>query len=147
MTLTANTIRSSRGRTRPKKRVGRGNASGKGNYSARGMKGQKARSGGRGGLKVKGFKQSLQKIPKLRGFTSHKPQKMTVTLSTLEKSFENGQVVTPWILESKGVISDAKVGVKIVQRGTLSKKLEISSCEVSKGAKEAIEKLGGTIMS
>ncbi len=51
----------------PKKRVGRGNASGKGSYSGRGLKGQRSRSGGKKGLKLRGLRRLSKRLPKLRG--------------------------------------------------------------------------------
>jgi len=145
MTLTANTISPNPKASRKSKRVGRGNSSGKGNYSARGMKGQRSRSGGKGGLKLRGFKQALQKIPKLRGFKSPHAKKATVTLFTLNRVAADGDVVTPKYLEEKGVIADASVGVKVVFKGEITKKIELQDCLASKGALEAIEKAGGKV--
>ena len=60
-------------KTPRKKRVGRGNASGKGTYASRGLKGQKARSGGRSGLRRRSLMQQLiKKTPKIGGFKSLK---------------------------------------------------------------------------
>lgn len=63
-------------KTKPKKRVGRGNASGKGTYSGRGIKGQRARAGGRGGLKKRSImRQLIKKTPKIGGFKSLKQKR------------------------------------------------------------------------
>jgi len=56
----------------PKKRLGRGNASGEGGYCGRGLKGQRSRSGGRKGLKIKGLRILSRRLPKLGGFNKHK---------------------------------------------------------------------------
>lgn len=125
------------------KRLGRGNAS-RGNYSGRGMKGQKARSGV-GGLKQKGIKSWLMKIPKKRGFVSPQKPKENISILELEKHFTAGSPVTPFILKSKGLISNPKVGVKIIGKGNLSKKLQVKVHAVSASAKQAIEQAGGTI--
>ena len=85
MTLSAHTISGNKSASPRKKRVGRGNASGRGTYATRGLKGQRSRSGGKGGLKLRGFKQSLQKVPKLRGFKSPNPANQTVSLGTIER--------------------------------------------------------------
>ncbi|MFA4830941.1 MAG: 50S ribosomal protein L15 [Patescibacteria group bacterium] len=143
--LAPNTIKPARGSQKKSKRVGRGNASGKGTYAARGLKGQKARSGGKGGLKRLGFKQSLQKVPKLRGFNSLYPKKGVVTLATLERVCSEEEKVTPVLLAKKGVVRSSLNGVKIVASGELKKKLEIRHCIASKKAIELIEKAGGTI--
>jgi len=142
--LTPGTIKPSQKRHKSK-RVGRGNGSGKGTYSARGMKGQRARSGGKKGLERLGFKESLQKVPKLRGFKSLTAKKELVTLFTLERIAQEGQTITPTFLNKKGVIGQPQNGVKIVATGELKKKLEIKGCLASKKAIEMIEKAGGVI--
>ncbi len=132
-------------KTTPKKikRLGRGNAS-RGNYSGRGMKGQKARSGV-GGLKQKGIKSWLMKLPKSRGFTSPNLAKENVSILALEKNFTDGSEVTPFILKNKGLIDNYKLGIKIIGKGVLSKKLKVRVHGVSANAKQAIIKAGGTI--
>ncbi|MBT3816975.1 MAG: 50S ribosomal protein L15 [Candidatus Magasanikbacteria bacterium] len=146
MTFGAHTIQSSKGTRRTSKRLGRGNGSGKGTYSARGLKGQKSRSGGKGGTQRRGFKQMLQKIPKLRGFKSRADRKEVVTLVTLNRICVDNDVVTPAFLHNKGVVDHPKKGVKIVSTGILEKKLTIKDCLASKGALEKIEAVGGTLV-
>ena len=145
MEIGAHTIKPGNRRNLHSKRVGRGNGSGKGTYSARGLKGQKSRSGGRGGLQRRAFKQSLQKVPKLRGFKSSAVRPESVTLSMLERVFDAGAEVTPFILKEKGLISNARKGAKIVASGTLSKKIAVSGCTFSVKAAEMIEKAGGSL--
>lgn len=145
MKLDPHSISSGSGRKRPGKRVGRGNGSGKGTYSARGLKGQKARSGGAGGLQLKGFKQSLQKVPKLRGFRSFKIKPQGVSLSSIERVFSDAEMVTPYTLKEKGLISHPRSGAKILATGTLTKKLNFNGCTASKKAVEMIEKAGGSL--
>jgi large subunit ribosomal protein L15 len=144
MSLRADTIKPAKGARQTSKRVGRGNASGKGNTSARGMKGQKARSGSSGTSMI-GFKQSLQKIPKLRGFKSPHAKPATVTLSMLSAQFADGDTVTPAALAERKMIKSETAGAKVVATGTITKKLHLNRMNVSVGAKEAIEKAGGTI--
>lgn len=143
MALTPHTISSAKGRK--KKRVGRGNGSGTGTYSGRGLKGQKSRSGGSRGLQRLAFKQQLQKVPKLRGFTSLTAKPATVTLSTLERLCEDGTIVTKEFLKKSGAISKPQNGVKIVGTGELTKKITVRGCKLSASATEAITKAGGTI--
>lgn len=145
MALSPNTIKPAKGSKRTSKRVGRGNASQKGTYSSRGMKGQRARSGGKSGTAIRGVKASLQKVPKLRGFNSPVPKKEVVTLGTLERVCKAGGVVTPWTLNKIGVVDKPQHGVKIVAKGELKKKLQIKDCLASKSALEAIEKAGGSL--
>ncbi len=146
MSLTPQTISSNQGSRRSKKRVGRGNGSQKGTYSGRGMKGQRSRSGGKGGSKLRGLKQLIAKIPKLRGFKSLVPRKETVTLSTLSRITKAGDVVTQYSLLNAGVISTVSNGVKIVSTGTIDHKVTVKGCLVSKTAVAAIEKAGGSFV-
>lgn len=127
-----------------KKRLGRGNAS-SGNYSGRGMKGQRARSGGKGGLKLRGLKQSMMAVPKIRGFRSPHPKAQEVNLKDLQTTFEDGATVTVQELELRGLIRSAKKPVKILGQGELKKKLTVHAHAASKTAQEAITKVGGTV--
>lgn len=146
MSLTPQTIKSNPGSQRTKKRVGRGNASQKGTYSGRGLKGQRSRSGGKGGTKLRGLKAMLQKVPKLRGFKSLQAKKATVDLVTLSRVTKDGDIVTPYTLNKAGVVKNPKTGVKIVGSDKMAHKITLKGCVASKGATEAIEKAGGTIV-
>lgn len=142
MSLSPSTLSSKRVKKNTK-RLGRGNGSGKGTYSARGMKGQRARSGGKGGLLRRAFKAQLQKVSKLRGFKSPALKPETVTLAVLEKFATEDVEITPYFLEKHKVIRNYKNGAKIVASGELKKKLVIKNCLATKKAVEAIEKAGG----
>lgn len=145
MTLGAHTI-SGEGARKTKRRVGRGNSSTKGTYAGRGMKGQRSRSGGKGGLQRRGFKARLQKVAKLRGFNSLTPKKQTITLAMLETAFAAGETVSPATLTQKGLIESPKLGVKIVSTGTLGKSLTVVGCTATKTALAAIESAGGKLV-
>ncbi len=125
------------------KRVGRGNASG-GNYSGRGMKGQRSRSGGKGGLKLRGVKQSVMKLAKVRGFKSLNDKPQIVNLSTLEKQYDAGTVITPALLATDRLIDSATKPVKILARGTISKAFTVQTTAASTAAVNAIVAAGGT---
>lgn len=130
------------------KRIGRGLGSGHGTYSTRGMKGQRARSGGSKGLKLKGMKQMLLRIPKVRGFRSIHPSDRVVNLSALDAAFENGMVVSVQTLAEKKLIDlsrGQKPHIKILGTGELSKPLSIQGIPVSATAREKIEKAGGSV--
>lgn len=146
MTLQAHTLRAPSGARTKKKRLGRGNSSQKGNYSARGMKGQRARSGGKSGVARLGFRRSLMKMPKLRGFNSQYAKPETVTLLMLEQHVKAETIVTPALLNKLGVIDHPDRGVKIVATGTLTKKISVRGCLASKKAVELIEGVGGTLV-
>lgn len=145
MSLSLHTIKPAKGSKRSKKRVGRGNASGHGSYSTRGIKGQKARSGGRGGLKYKGMKAMLLSIPKKRGFKSMRKKSEILNINDLDKKFEDNTRITLKVLQKSGMISKIKNGVKILGDGETKKKFVISGCDVSKSAREKIEGAGGSI--
>lgn len=130
---------------RKPKRRGRGNASGHGTYSGRGLKGQKARSGGKGGLKRRGLRQLLRNKPKIGGFKSLKPKRETVNLNQLDLAFEAGEVVNSKKLLVKNLIKDSKTGVKILGDGRLTKKLNVFADSFSETAKKAIMELGGSV--
>lgn len=146
MTLAAHTIKNTTNSKRTPKRVGRGNGSGKGTYAARGLKGQRSRSGGKSGTRRRGLKSNIQKVPKTRGFKSMHPKAQTVTLSTLERIADAGTTINPEILLAKGVIKNIKDSVKIVATGEIKKSLEIHGCFATKKAMVAIEKAGGKLV-
>jgi len=145
MSLTLNTIKPFPKSKKRVKRVGRGLGS-KGTYSGRGQKGQRARSGGKKGLKLKGLKKMLLGIPKVRGFRSPYDKMSVVNVEDLDKKFNDGDKVTPQALLEKKLTDKIKVGVKILGKGELNKKLFIEGCSFSKRAKEKIEKVGGKLI-
>lgn len=142
-----------RTKTKGKKRVGRGNASGKGTYSTRGIKGQNARSGGSKGLFRRSImKQLIKKTPKLGGFKSmlsknKKPR--PISLKLLAMKFDSDQEITKESLLKKGLISknEARFGIKIVGSLPLTKKLTIQQgIPISKNAAIEIKKAYGTVL-
>ena len=132
--------------TKSRVRRGRGNSSGHGNYSGRGMKGQKSRSGGKSGLKVRGLRNYLLRIPKSKGFTSDKPNNFPINLEILNRYFENNEVVSLKSLVKKNLIPVGMKNVKILASGNITKKLVIKIDSLSAKAKEAIIKAGGEIL-
>ena len=140
---------------RARKRVGRGLGSGKGRYSGRGIKGQKARSGSH--KMPAGFEGGQMPIDmrlgKLRGNTSadampigpFRTYSQPVNLRDLEERFEGGAEVTPETLKAKRLIRKVSVDVKVLGVGELTKALSVSAHGFSKTAKEKIEAAGGTV--
>ncbi len=129
------------------KRVGRGGK--KGTYSGRGLKGQKAHAGRRLEPIIRRW---IKRYPKLRGYKSKSriPKSKTVILNLeiLDKKFKTGERINPEILLEKGIISRIKgrrPEVKILGKGKITKSLTVDDCQVSKSAKEKIEKAGGQI--
>ena len=145
MTLSPSTIKPAARAKKSKRRVGRGNASGRGNFSGRGMKGQRSRSGGKGGLKLRGFRPILQSTPKLRGFKSLKIKPTEVRLSALEKNYEDGEIVSVATLKEKKLIGKNISLAKVLATGELTKKLTLEGIKCTIKAKEMIEKVGGEV--
>ena len=130
-----------------RKRVGRGNASGKGTYSSRGLKGQRSRSGGKKGLKLKGFKQNLLSFPKYKGMKSGRLQAQEISLTDLNSNFAAGDKVNPEALLVKGLISDMQQLVKVLNNGEINVKIELSGCKATASATAAIEAAGGKVIA
>lgn len=128
------------------KRLGRGIGSGLGKTSGKGHKGQWARSGGgvRPGFEG-GQMPLIRRIPK-RGFNNEFAKQYTIiNVCDLEK-FENGAEVSAEILLDAGVISKIeKNGLKVLGKGTLTKKLVVKANKFTKSAVEMIEKAGGKV--
>jgi len=146
MTLSLHTIQPKDGSRKSKKRIGRGLGS-TGRYSGRGSKGQRSRSGGKSGLKLKGIRTIMLSIPKNRGFNSNKPKAQVVNVGDLEKAFVDGSKVGLKQLLAKKLISETKTKVKILGNGKITIKLSVKECLVSEAAKAKIEKAGGEVIS
>jgi large subunit ribosomal protein L15 len=144
MTLNLHTISPKQGSTKEKKRIGRGLGS-KGTYSGRGVKGQRARSGGRAGLQLKGIRGIMLSTPKLRGFTSGYPKSQTVSVGTVSKFFKTDAKINPKSLFIAGLIGSKKYPVKILGDGEISISVIVEGCGVSALAKQKIEAVGGRI--
>jgi large subunit ribosomal protein L15 len=141
--LSLNTLKIQKGSKKKVQRRGRGNASRRGNYSGRGMKGQKSRSGGKSGLKKLGMRNMILQMPKLRGFNRNSKTIHIVNVGDLEKIFKTGDKITPKELFKRDLIKSSTGTVKILGDGKLTKKFLISAHQFSKSAKQIIEKAGG----
>jgi large subunit ribosomal protein L15 len=129
-----------------KKRIGRGGK--KGTYSGKGVKGQKSRAGRKFQPIIRNL---IKRYPKLRGyqFKPNKSDVAVVNLFQLQKKFEENELITPKSLLQKRLIRKIKgkvPQVKILAKGEIDKKLVVKECQVSKSAKEKIEKAGGKII-
>jgi large subunit ribosomal protein L15 len=137
-----------------RKRVGRGMGSGKGRYAGRGIKGQKARSGShkmRAGFEG-GQMPIYMRLGKQRGQYSkdampiepHRTVTAGVNVRDLER-FDAGTEVTPQLLAEAGLIRNARIEVKVLGHGDLSKKLAVTAHGFSATAREKIEGAGGSV--
>ena len=146
MAIGLNSLRKPEGSTHKKKRVGRGPGSGLGKTAGRGNKGQKSRSGYSGKVGFEGGQMPLQRRLPKRGFTNiFKKQWIEVTLATLENSFEAGDTITPETMHERGVIAKGKRDVVVLGTGELTKALTVSAHRFTRGAREKIERAGGTV--
>jgi large subunit ribosomal protein L15 len=134
-----------RGAKHAKKRVGRGQGSGNGKTAGRGHKGQKSRSGYKFKRGFEGGQMPLhRRVPK-RGF--HNPFRVeyeVVNLDTLEAKFDAGVIVTPELLQERGLMPwGAKRRVKVLGRGEIVKALTVRAHKFSGKAAEKIAAAGG----
>ena len=136
--LSLNTIKKTKGSSKKIKRVGRGNASGHGTYSTRGLKGQKSRSGV-SGLKRLGMKKQLLAIPKVRGFKSHRPKNQVVSIKDINKNFKDNEIVNPTALFEKKLIGSVDLPVKILGKEKLTVKVTLEKVYSSAPVKGQIK--------
>ncbi len=124
-------------------RVGRGHGSGNGKTAGKGHKGQNARSGGGVRPGFEGGQMPLyRRLPK-RGFKCRNSKEIiSINVSSLDV-FEDGAVIDVAALQSKGLVSNPRDGVKILANGELSKKFTVKANYFSKTAIEKIEAAGG----
>ena len=130
------------GSTRPRRRVGRGIAGKGGKTAGRGTKGQGARDNVKPGFEG-GQLPLKQRIPKLKGFKNpFRVEYNVINLDTLE-GFE-GDVVSPETLRAAGLVHKHGL-VKVLGRGELTRRVDVSAHAFSRSAAAAIEAAGGRI--
>lgn len=140
-------LKAPRGHNRKRKRIGRGEASGQGKTAGKGMKGQKSRTGK--GKPAPGFEGGqvpmYRRMPK-RGFKNPFRRSLAViNVDVLAANFSAGDEVNLETLRRAGLASRSDVGVRIIGRGELGLALSICADHVSSGAREKVEKAGGSI--
>ncbi|MGI6178296.1 MAG: 50S ribosomal protein L15 [Eubacterium sp.] len=125
------------------KRVGRGNATGLGKTSGRGMNGQNSRSGKGTRLGFEGGQMPLyRRLPK-RGFHNKwAVEYAEINVSELNK-LDEGTEVTPELLHELGMVKKAADGVKVLGNGELKKALTVKAQKFTKSAEEKITAAGG----
>ena len=136
-------LRAAEGASKKPKRKGRGTATGQGKTAGRGMNGQNSRSGGGTRPGFEGGQMPLyRRIPK-RGFTNIWRKEYTILNVDDLNVFEAGTVVTPELLEEKGIVKQVIDGIKILGEGNLEKNVTVKAHKFSKTAIEKIETAGG----
>ena len=147
------TLKPAPGSRKARKRVGRGEGSGTGKTAGRGQKGAGSRSGSKTRSNFEGGQMPIHmRMRKLRGphmkksmpFEPFRTHTQAVNLQDLERRFEAGDEVTLDALRAKGLGTRRDVPVKVLAKGTLSKKLTVHAHKFSGAAREAIETAGGT---
>lgn len=139
-----NTLSPAPGRTKEKKRCGRGMGSGIGKTGGRGHKGQKSRSGGSVRPGFEGGQMPLQKrLPKF-GFTS-RVARITAEIRLSELNSVGTDVIDLEALRAAGLINAGIKRVKVFASGELKKAVTVKGLSVTKGAVAAIEAAGGKI--
>jgi len=141
-----NDLRPNKGKTKKRKRVGRGIAAGQGKTAGRGTKGQGARSGGGKGLYFEGGQLPLvRRLPFKRGFTNiHKIYYKPVNIGNLAQ-FEAGTQVDPELLLTHGLIKKASDPIVILGNGNIKVALNVKAHRFFTTAKQKIEEAGGTV--
>jgi large subunit ribosomal protein L15 len=132
------------GSVKNRKRVGRGQGC-HGRTATRGNNGQKARAGYSRTLGFEGGQMPLyRRVPK-RGF-HNKFAKRPVELNIRAlAAIEDVNEFTPEILAERGIVKGAKYGIKVIGKSDINRPIKIKVHKISKGAKEIIEKAGGSI--
>lgn len=124
-------------------RVGRGISAGRGKTAGRGTKGQNSRAGGRRRPGFEGGQTPLmQQLPKLRGFTSHRPKVENVYTGQL--NIIKNQEINNFVLADAGIVSSPHTKVKVIVKGQLNNKVNVNLQLASKSAIAMINKAGGS---
>ena len=145
-----NDLRDNEGARKSRMRVGRGIGSGKGKTAGRGQKGQKSREG----VSIAGFEGGQMplhmRLPK-RGFNNiFAKDHAEVNLGAIQKMIDAGKLSADGTLDhsalkAAGLARGGKDGVRLLGKGELTSKLSFVVAGASKGAIEAVEKLGGSV--
>ena len=145
-----NELRDNPNARKSRTRIGRGIGSGKGKTAGRGHKGQKSRSG----VAIKGFEGGQMpihmRLPK-RGFNNFTRKDFAeLTLGNLQNAITKGlidknKIITEVELNAAGIVKKSKAGIKLLNKGELKDKIEISLSKATKPCIKIIEGLGGKI--
>lgn len=144
-----NELNDNQGARHRRMRIGRGIGSGKGKTGGRGVKGQKSREG----VSIKGFEGGQMplhmRLPK-RGFNNiFAKDYAEVNLGEIQKAVDAGKLTATDIdhaaLKAVGLARGGKDGVRLLGKGELTAKLNFTVAGVSAGAREAVEKAGGSV--
>ncbi|WP_147126909.1 50S ribosomal protein L15 [Shimia ponticola] len=141
-------LRDNPGAAKKRMRVGRGPGSGKGKTAGRGIKGQKSRSG----VAINGYEGGqmplYQRLPK-RGFSKPNRKKFAVVnLGLIQKFIDEGKLtgdITEDSMVASGLVRRKLDGVRVLAKGELTAKANITVTGASAAAKQAVEAAGGSL--
>lgn len=136
-----------KGSRKTKRVVGRGAAARRGATAGRGTKGQNSRSGGGVAPGFEGGQMPLYRRLARRGFNNKRFQDLyrIVNIGEIAKRFSDGDVVNAESLKEKKLVKGQAARVKILGVGEIDVKVTVSVDSVSRGAREKIEKAGGSV--
>jgi large subunit ribosomal protein L15 len=139
-------LQPNKGKTKNRRRAGRGIAAGRGKTAGRGQKGQGARAGGGMGLYHQGGNLPFfRRLPFKRGFTP--PNQVTyneINLDQLE-GFKANSDVSPETLQKARLLRNEDNPIVVLGRGELKSALKVRVHRVTKGARSKIESAGGSV--
>ena len=145
-----NELKDNEGARKSRMRIGRGIGSGKGKTGGRGHKGQKSRSG----ISIFGFEGGQMplhmRLPK-RGFNNPFAEDYAeVNVGAIQKAIDRGKLdpkatLDQAALQAAGLARGGRDGVRLLGKGELKAKLSVRVAGISKGAREAVEKAGGSV--
>lgn len=139
-----NTIKPAEGSKKPAKRVGRGIGSGLGKTCGRGHKGQKSRSGGFHKVGFEGGQMPLQRRLPKRGFKSMtRERNYEVRLTDLDRLPID--TIDLLALQAAGIVPGDALSAKVILSGVITRKVTLNGVGATKGAKAAIEAVGGSV--
>ena len=149
--MTLNNLKPAEGSVKNQgKRIGRGQGSGKGGTATRGHKGAKSRSGYSRKVGFEGGQMPLQRrVPKFGFKNINRKEYQGINLDVLQEMVDNGKIkdtVNLEVLFENRLVRKSDL-VKILGRGELKAKLNITAHKFTASAKEAIEKAGGTAVT
>jgi large subunit ribosomal protein L15 len=147
LAMNLHNIKPAKGATHKEKRLGRGEASGKGGTSTKGNKGGQSRAGYQRKMAHEGGQMPIQRRLPKRGFKNpHRVSYVVFNLSQIEQLAEKYDIkeVSAANLYANGLIARTDL-VKILGNGELKTKLNFKVSAVSEKAKKAIEGIGGTL--
>ncbi len=142
------TLKANEGSTKDRKRLGRGQGSGRGGTATRGHKGAKSRSGYSRKFGFEGGQMPLQRrIPKFGFKNPNRKEYKAINLDTIQGLADSSKekTITVELLIANGLVGKRDL-VKVLGRGALTAKVEVSAHAFSATALESIEKAGGKVV-